>query len=170
MLESDIQDSVQVDEKTVSDLFSVGFVNSDGTKSLMTFDSPVKYIDDETGIIRFMNLDEEFLNAESTIYPCIIDPSIFAVDLYNNSSSNVQQSGGNGYVNIELSAGTFNGSGEHMSYVKVNDVDQFSWIELNRLTSAEFRVKAASSGYNNACTIDCYDSMINSCSICKYQF
>lgn len=32
MLENDIQDAVQIDEKTVSDLFSVGFVNSDGTK------------------------------------------------------------------------------------------------------------------------------------------
>lgn len=334
VLESDIEDSVQIDEKTVSDLFSVGFVNSDGTKSLMTFDSPVKYLDEETGIIRFidnafipvdddngvayanhgnsynanfpvnisdgvsfseadfsinmkpadtlencepqivnneliyddsfndntdiryslensgikesivvyeptgcsyydfvisadglvpdtesgkaitllnetngepvfviqpiyiidsysgeyiegeehitydnyydielqedgtyllrMNLDEEFLNAESTIYPCVIDPSICAVNLYNNSSSFVQQSGGNGYVNNELSAGTFNGSGEHMSYVKVNDVDQFRGIKPNRLTSAEFRVKAGSFGYTNACTIDCYDSMINS--------
>lgn len=333
ILENDIQDSVQIDEKTVSDLFSVGFVNSDGTKSLMTFDSPVKYLDDETGSIFFidntfistnddndvayanhgnsysanfpvnisdgvsfseadfsinmkladafencepqivnnelvydnafndntdicyslensgikesivvyeptgcscydfiisadglvpetesgksitlldesngepvfviqpafiidsyngeyidgeehitydnyydieqqddgtyllhMNLDEDFLNSESTMYPCVIDPSIWAVDLYNNSSSYVQQSGGYGYVNNELSAGEFNGSGENISYVKVNDVDKFRWIEPNRLKSAEFRVKAASSGYTNACTINCYDSMVN---------
>lgn len=333
ILENDIQDSVQIDAETVSDLFSVGFVNSDGTKSLMTFDSPVKYLDDETGSICFidnafistddnnnvayanhgnsynanfpvnisdgvsfseadfsinmkpadalgncepqivnnelvydgtfndnidicyslensgikesivvyepsgcscydfiisadglvpetesgksitlldesngepvfviqpsfiydsyegdyiegeehitynnyyeivlqedgnyllhMNLDEDFLNSESTMYPCVIDPSIWAVDLYNNSSSYVQQSGEYGYVNNELSAGSFNGSGEHISYVKVNDVDKFRWIEPNRLKSAEFRVKAASSGYTNACTIDCYDSMVN---------
>lgn len=333
VLENDIQDSVQIDEKTVSDLFSVGFVNSDGTESLMTFDSPVKYLDNETGSICFidnafistdddngvaysnrgnsynanfpvnisdgvsfseadfsinmkpadalencepqivnkelvydntfndntdiryslensgikesivvyeptgcscydfiisadglvpetesgksitlldesngepvfviqpsfiydsyegdyiegeehitynnyyeivlqedgnyllhMNLDEDFLNSESTMYPCVIDPSIWAVDLYNNSSSYVQQSGEYGYVNNELSAGSFNGSGEHMSYVKANDVDKFRWIEPNRLKSAEFRVKAASSGYTNACTIDCYDSMVN---------
>lgn len=333
MLENDIQDAVQIDEKTVSDLFSVGFVNSDGTKSLMTFNDPVKYLDDETGSIYFidnafistdddngvayanhgnsysanfpvnisdgvsfseadfsinmkpadalencepqivnnelvydnafndntnicyslensgikesiivyeptgcscydfiisadglvpetesgksitlldesngepvfviqptfimdsyngeyidgeehttydnyydieqqddgtyllhMNLDEEFLNAESTVYPCVIDPSIWAVDLYNNSSSYVQQSGEYGYVNNELSAGSFNGSGEHISYVKEGDVDKFRWIEPNRLMSAEFRVKAASSGYTNACTIDCYDSMVN---------
>lgn len=333
MLENDIQDAVQIDEKTVSDLFSVGFVNSDGTKSLMTFNDPVKYLDDETGSIYFidnafistdddngvayanhgnsysanfpvnisdgvsfseadfsinmkpadalencepqivnnelvydnafndntnicyslensgikesiivyeptgcscydfiisadglvpetesgksitlldesngepvfviqptfimdsyngeyidgeehttydnyydieqqddgtyllhMNLDEEFLNAESTVYPCVIDPSIWAVDLYNNSSSYVQQSGEYGYVNNELSAGSFNGSGEHISYVKAGDVDKFRWIEPNRLMSAEFRVKAASSGYTNACTIDCYDSMVN---------
>lgn len=333
MLENDIQDAVQIDEKTVSDLFSVGFVNSDGTKSLMTFDDPVKYLDDETGSIYFidnafistdddngvayanhgnsysanfpvnisdgvsfseadfsinmkpadalencepqivnnelvydnafndntnicyslensgikesiivyeptgcscydfiisadglvpetesgksitlldesngepvfviqptfimdsyngeyidgeehttydnyydieqqddgtyllhMNLDEEFLNAESTVYPCVIDPSIWAVDLYNNSSSYVQQSGEYGYVNNELSAGNFNGSGEHISYVKANDIDKFRWIEPNRLKSAEFRVKSASIGYTNDCTIDCYDSMVN---------
>lgn len=109
-----------------------------------------------------MNLDDEFLNSESTIYPCVIDPSICAVELYNNNSSYVQQSGGYGYVNSELSAGTFNGSGEHLSYVKANDVEQYRSITPRRLISAEFRVKAASSGYTNACTIDCYDSTINS--------
>lgn len=329
ILENDIQDSVQIDEKTVSDLFSVGFVNSDGTKSLMTFDSPVKYLDDETGSICFidnafiptddndiayanhgnsysasfpvnisdgvsfseadfsinmkpvdslencepqivndelvygntfndntdicyslenigikesivvyeptgcscydfiisadglvpetesgksivlldessgkpvfviqptfimdsyngeyidgeehitynnyydieqqddgtyllhMNLDEEFLNAESTVYPCIIDPSIWAVNFSDCSSSYVLQSGEAGYINNQLSAGIFSGSGEHLSYIKANNINRVSWIEPNRLRSAEFRVKAASSGYTNSCTIECYDS------------
>lgn len=128
----------------------------------ITYDNyyDIELQDDGTYLLQ-MNLDEEFLNAESTIYPCIIDPSIWAVDLYNNSSSYVQQSGGYGYVNNELSAGTFNGSGEHLSYVKANDVDQYRWITPKRLISAEFRVKAASTGYTNSCTIDCYDSMVN---------
>lgn len=128
----------------------------------ITYDNyyDIELQDDGTYLLQ-MNLDEEFLNAESTIYPCIIDPSIWAVDLYSNSSSYVQQSGGYGYVNNELSVGSFNGSGEHISYVKANDVDKFRWIEPNRLISAEFRVKAASTGYTNACTINCYDSMVN---------
>ena len=128
----------------------------------ITYDNyyDIELQDDGTYLLQ-MNLDEEFLNAESTIYPCIIDPSIWAVDLYSNSSSYVQQSGGYGYVNNELSVGSFNGSGEHISYVKANDVDKFRWIEPNRLISAEFRVKASSSGYTNACTINCYDSMVN---------
>lgn len=117
--------------------------------------------DDGTYLLH-MNLDEDFLNAESTMYPCVIDPSISTVNLNNNSSSYVQQSGESGYVNNELSAGIFSGSGEHISYIKVNDVDNFCCIKPNRLISAEFRVKAASSGYTNACTINCYDSMINS--------
>lgn len=329
ILENDIQDSVQIDEKTVSDLFSVGFVNSDGTKSLMTFDSPVKYLDDETGSICFidntfiptddndiayanhgnsysasfpvnisdgvsfseadfsinmkpvdslencepqivndelvygntfndntdicyslensgikesivvyeptgcscydfiisadglvpetesgksitlldesndepvfviqptfimdsyngeyidgeehitydnyydieqqddgtyllhMNLDEEFLNAESTVYPCVIDPSIWAVNFSDCSSSYVLQSGEAGYINNQLSSGIFSGSGEHLSYIKANNINRVSWIEPNRLRSAEFRVKAASNGYTNSCTIECYDS------------
>ena len=128
----------------------------------ITYDNyyDIELQDDGTYLLQ-MNLDEEFLNAESTIYPCIIDPSIWAVDLYSNSSSYVQQSGGYGYVNNELSVGSFNGSGEHISYVKANDVDKFRWIEPNRLISAEFRVKASSSGYTNACTINCYDSMVD---------
>ena len=27
-----------------------------------------------------MNLDEDFLNAETTVYPCVIDPSVWAVN------------------------------------------------------------------------------------------
>lgn len=62
ILDNDIQDSLQIDEKTVSDLFSVEFVNSDGTKSLMTFDSPVKYFDDETGSINFIDNGVAYAN------------------------------------------------------------------------------------------------------------
>ncbi|MBR5514259.1 MAG: hypothetical protein IKV85_09810 [Ruminococcus sp.] len=78
VLENDIQDSVQIDEKTVSDLFSVGFVNNDGTKSLMTFDSPVKYLDDETGMIRF--IDNAFI-------PIAADDNGVAYVNYSNSYS-----------------------------------------------------------------------------------
>lgn len=109
-----------------------------------------------------MNLDKDFLDSESTIYPCTIDPSVGYVDFTNDSSSYVMQSGGSGYVNSQLSAGSFNGTGEHLSYVKANSVDTLKWIEPNRLQSATFNVKAASSGYSNSCTIDLYDSTTNS--------
>lgn len=109
-----------------------------------------------------MNLDEDFLNAETTQYPCVIDPSIWAAVFTNDSSSYVLQSGGSAYVNSQLSAGNFNGSGEHISYVKPNSVKSLRWIEPNRLQSATFNVKAASSGYTNECTIDCYDSTTTS--------
>ena len=65
-MDNDIQDSLQIDEKTVSDLFSVEFVNSDGTKSLMTFDSLVKYFDDETGSINFIDNGVAYANRFST--------------------------------------------------------------------------------------------------------
>ena len=109
-----------------------------------------------------MNLDEEFLSSESTVYPCVIDPSVWAVNFVNDSSSYVLQSGGTGYVNSQLSAGGFNGSGEHLSYVKPNSVNTLRWIEPNRLQSATFNVKAASSGYSNSCTINLYDSTTTS--------
>lgn len=113
--------------------------------------------DDGTYLLR-MHLDDEFLNSESTVYPCIIDPSVWAVKNYGSSSAYVLQSQSSSYINDQLSAGTFNGSGEHISYVKANDVDKFRWIEPDRLQLAEFRVKAASTGYTDSCTINCYDS------------
>lgn len=117
----------------------------------------LEYLSDGSYLLH-MYLDEEFLNAESTVYPCVIDPSIWAVNCTRFNSSYVLQSGGTGCVNNELSAGGFNGSGEHLSYVKATEMDKFRWIEPKRLQSASFRVKAASSGYTNTCVIDCYDS------------
>lgn len=117
---------------------------------------------DDGSYLIHMNLDKEFLDAESTIYPCVIDPSIWATNFTNDSSSYVLQSGGVGYVNGQLSAGSFNGSGEHLSYVKPNSVDMLKWIEPNRLMSATFNVKAVSTGYSNDCTINLYDSKTNS--------
>lgn len=109
-----------------------------------------------------MNLDEDFLNAETTVYPCVIDPSVWAVNFFSDSSSYVLQSGGSGYSGSQLSAGGFNGSGEHLSYIKATSVEKFRWIEPDRLKSANFNVKASSSGYSNSCTINCYDSTTNS--------
>ena len=119
-------------------------------------------LQDDGTYLLCMNLDEEFLNADSTVYPCIIDPTIWAAKQYDNSSSYVLQSGGSAYVNNQLSVGTFNGSGEHISYVKSNSIEKYRWIEPDRLESVEFKVKADSSGYTNACTIGCYDSTLNS--------
>lgn len=120
----------------------------------------VENLSDNTYLIH-MNLDEEFLNADSTVYPCVIDPSVWAVNLVDDRSSYVIQSGGSGYINNELSAGDFNGSGEHLSYIKAKSVDKYRWIEPKRLLSATFNVKASSYGYTNSCTIDCYDSNVS---------
>lgn len=120
----------------------------------------VENLSDNTYLIH-MNLDKEFLNADSTVYPCVIDPSVWAVNLVDDRSSYVIQSGGSGYINNELSAGEFNGSGEHLSYIKAKSVDKYRWIEPKRLLSATFNVKASSYGYTNSCTIDCYDSNVS---------
>ncbi len=109
-----------------------------------------------------MNLDINFLNAESTVYPCIIDPSIWAVIITTDSSSYVQQSGGTGYINSQLSAGSFNGTGEHLSYVKAESVNKLKWIEPSQLQYASFNVKASSTGYSNNCTINLFDSTTTS--------
>lgn len=131
-------------------------------KDHITYDNyyDIETMSDGTYLLR-MNLDVNFLNAESTVYPCIIDPSVWTINYSNDSSSYVVQSTGESYVENQLSAGNFNGSGEHLSYIKANNVEKLRWIEPNRLLSASFNVKASSSGYSNSCTINCYDSTIN---------
>jgi len=121
----------------------------------------VEDLSDGTYLIH-MILDEEFLNSETTVYPCVIDPSIWAATFTNDSSSYVMQSGGTAYINNQLSAGGFNGSGEHISYVKPNSVDKLKWIEPDRIQSVSFNVKDTSSAYSNACKINLYDSTTNS--------
>ena len=130
--------------------------------SHITYDNyyEIESLPNDTYLLR-MNLDANFLDAESTVYPCIIDPSVWAINYSNASSSYVVQSTGESYVESQLSAGNFNGSGEHLSYIKATYVEKLRWIEPNRLLSATFNVKASSSGYSNSCTINCYDSTIN---------
>ncbi len=118
---------------------------------------------EENSFIIHMILDEKFLSAESTVYPCVIDPSIDVTTMYSDgSSSYVMQSGGSGYINTQLSAGDFNGTGEHMSYVKANSIERLRWINPENIQSASFVVKSASTGYTNNCKVNLYDSTTNS--------
>ena len=121
----------------------------------------VEPISDDSFIIH-MILDDKFLNSDSTVYPCIIDPSICDITYATGTSSYVMQSGGTGYINNQLSAGSFNGSGEHLSYVKASSVGQFRWINPEDIQTATFIVKSASSGYNTSCKINLYDSTTTS--------
>jgi len=131
-------------------------------ESHITYDNyyEIEELSNTTYLLR-MNLDANFLDAESTVYPCIIDPSVWAVTYSAANSSYVVQSTGGSYVENQLSAGHFNGSGEHLSYIKATSIEKLRWIEPNRLLSAYFNVKDLSSSYLSDCTINCYDSTIN---------
>lgn len=124
----------------------------------------------DNNYILHMYLDNEFLNAESTVYPCTIDPSIWAVNYSNDSSAYVEQSTGIVYSNNQLCVGNFSGIGERISYVKALGVDKLRWIEPDRLRRAEFKVKSATTGYTSSCKINCYDSTaINNVSSITYS-
>ncbi|MBQ9139342.1 MAG: hypothetical protein IJX61_01885, partial [Ruminococcus sp.] len=60
-LQVEFQNSVKLDKSTYADLYSIGTINNDGTKSLLTFNSPVKYLDNETNNIHF--IDNDFVSA-----------------------------------------------------------------------------------------------------------
>lgn len=129
----------------------------------ITYDNyyEVENIDDDSFVVH-MILDYKFLNSDKTVYPCIIDPTIEDVTYATGNSSYVMQSGGTGYVNNQLSVGSFNGSGEHLSYVKAASVEQYRWINPESIQNASFVVKSASSGNTGSCKVNLYDSTTTS--------
>lgn len=54
-LEPNLQNSVRLDEDVYNDFYSIGTVNEDGTKSLFTFNSPIKYYDNESNKVKFID-------------------------------------------------------------------------------------------------------------------
>lgn len=74
-LEQELQNAIEIDERTESDLFSIGTINSDGTRSLMTFSDRIKYYDTDTTNICFI---------DNTIIPAIDNDDIAYVNKGNS--------------------------------------------------------------------------------------
>lgn len=56
----ELQNAVKLDESTYADLYNVVTINDDGTKSLIAFEEPIKYFDEDSNSVRFI---------ENTIVP-----------------------------------------------------------------------------------------------------
>lgn len=82
---------------TIQPTFIVGSYSGEYTdgENHITYNNYYTMEEQENGTyLLHMNLDEDFLNAETTVYPCVIDPSVWAVNFFSDSSSYVLQSGG----------------------------------------------------------------------------
>ena len=66
----ELQNAVKLDESTYADLYNVVTINDDGTKSLIAFEEPIKYFDEDSNSVRFI---------ENTIVPAAEDLSLIHI-------------------------------------------------------------------------------------------
>lgn len=104
-----------------------------------------------------VNLDDKFLKDEKTQYPCVIDPTVHYLHTETISGSYATQSGST-LSNNYFQVGSFNGTGECITYLKVNGLEDKKWINPNNILESEISFKDCSDGYYNSGTITCYDS------------
>lgn len=50
----ELQNAVKLDESTYADLYNVVTINDDGTKSLIAFEEPIKYFDEDSNSVRLL--------------------------------------------------------------------------------------------------------------------
>lgn len=104
-----------------------------------------------------VNLDAEFLNSDEIVYPCTVDPTIYYTRMGTLSGSYATQSG-NTVLSNYYQAGSFNGVGECITYIKVNGLENKKWLNPNNILECIMTFKDCSAGYYNSGTITCYDS------------
>lgn len=104
-------------------------------------------------------LDEEFLTAETTVYPVIVDPTI-TFDSEPIFDSPVFS----GYPNTNFNSNTYNvvgyhGStyGEGIAFIKINNIQNYIYINPNNITSAYLKVYEGS-GKTSSATVGVYNT------------
>ncbi len=104
-------------------------------------------------------VDKEFLESETTVYPVIVDPTV------STGTSNMYDapvySGypNNNYYTNEYNMVGYHGSSykEAITYIKLNTVSSYKYINPQRITSAYYNVYEGS-GKTSSATINVYDS------------
>lgn len=104
-----------------------------------------------------VKLDESFLKDETTQYPCVVDPILFYTGTNSFSGCYATQSGST-VLNNYYQFGSFNGTGECISYIKVLGLNKKRWLNPNNIIEADLKLRDCSSGNYNSGTITCYDS------------
>ena len=100
-------------------------------------------------------LDEEFLKSETTVYPVIVDPT-----LTFNSEPIFDTPVFSGYPNSNFHTNTYNivgyhGStyGEAITFIKINNIQNYVYINPNNITSAYLKVYEGS-GKTSSATVE----------------
>lgn len=104
-----------------------------------------------------MVLDEEFLNDENINYPCVVDPAIYPMRSGSVTGAYATQSGYT-VVNDYFQVGSFNGTGESISYIKIEGLENKKWLNPEDIHKASLILTDCTVGYYNSGSITCYDS------------
>ncbi len=103
-------------------------------------------------------LDEEFLKSETTVYPVIVDPT-----LTFNSDPIFDTPVFSGYPNSNFHTNTYNivgyhGStyGEAITFIKINNIQNYVYINPNNITSAYLKVYEGS-GKTSSATVEVHN-------------
>lgn len=119
----------------------------------------MKKVDTDIYILRLI-IDENFLESDSTVYPVIIDPTItFNADpIYDAPVFS-------GYPNTNFNSNTYNvvgyhGSsyGEGVAFIKINNLQNYKYINQANVTSAYLRVYEGS-GKTSSATVNLFNCM-----------
>lgn len=105
-----------------------------------------------------ITLDEEFLTAETTVYPVIVDPTVTF-----NSEPIFDSPVFSGYPNTNFNSNTYNvvgyhGStyGEAISFIKINNIQNYVYIRPENITSAYLKIYEGS-GKTSTATVGVYN-------------
>lgn len=102
-------------------------------------------------------LDKEFLEDKDTVYPCVVDPTIYYMRAGTVDGVYATQSG-NTMNNDYLQVGSFNGIGECISYLKITGLEDKKWVNPDNIINAKLALYDCSNGYYNSGTVTCYRS------------
>lgn len=153
-----------IDKKTKEIVASIGQIDMRDSSQGVEFNTSlfnhlnIEKIEDDVYSLKII-LDEDFLKSESTIYPVIVDPTItFDADpIYDAPVFS-------GYPTKNFNSNTYNvvgyhGSsyGEGISFVKINNIQEYVYIKPSNITSAYFKVYEGS-GKTSSATVEIYDT------------
>lgn len=151
-----LTDSVSGEEKF---LLEPVFIQDSSDNCNISYDNfySSEKIDDNDYIIT-VNLDKDFLNDESIVYPCIVDPTVYYMRTRATIDSSYVSQSGNTYVTNYLQVGNHNTIGECITYLSISGLEDKKWLNPNNIISSELAVRDCTSGSSNSGTVTCYES------------
>ncbi len=153
-----------IDKETGEEIASISQIDMRDSSQGESFNTSLfnkielSYINEDIYNLKII-LDEEFLTSESTVYPVIVDPTItFNADpIYDAPVFS-------GYPNNNFNSNTYNvvgyhGSdyGEGISFIKINNIQNYVYINPNNIYSAYLKVYEGS-GKTSSATVGVYNT------------
>jgi hypothetical protein len=99
-------------------------------------------------------LDSDFLASETTIYPVLIDPTIARESIF---SASVFSGTGTRVIGTWNTVGNLSGYGQGRSYVKATAIQNYKYINPDKISSAYYRAQERS-GNGHSATVQIWDT------------